>query len=464
MKKICLLCLLAISMSFASLKVEGFSCYQDGEFQLVNQNGKKIQGFKLVVYRNVDDASRGVKVAEHSSLAGAKISLERLSARLYKVELDFSNATIPAGGTFPSADKYLSVKMADLNGKVFPPRALIKCAYERHESPDVVVISSGKILWGEHTSVPREKRIGLLKKDSDTECFDSFAFPSEVSIYLDTENSNNENGITGDQNPPGISVDKEGVRFTYCVEYASSLPRISYDYVVLQLDKECPSGSYSFARRHDTEDSRSRGKNSTSGDVWPSVVGNNADLQYCFVPKDGGSKEKFPFSEEGYGIFANPAEKITNVDHSRIKVDDENTKNWNSWKYYGKASDYKDRIHKIIEDGSDTFYHTVKWNGKSLKKEANMVVVEQAAPAVQSLSPEVKGFDHSAVTVELKSAGSVNVSIVNLKGAVVANIARENLQPGFHSLEWHSGIVPNGRYIVTVKQNGLVSAKNVILR
>ena len=436
MKKICLLCLLAISMSFASLKVEGFSCYQDGEFQLVNQNGKKIQGFKLVVYRNVDDASRGVKVAEHSSLAGAKISLERLSARLYKVELDFSNATIPAGGTFPSADKYLSVKMADLNGKVFPPRALIKCAYERHESPDVVVISSGKILWGEH----------------------------EVSIYLDTENSNNENGITGDQNPPGISVDKEGVRFTYCVEYASSLPRISYDYVVLQLDKECPSGSYSFARRHDTEDSRSRGKNSTSGDVWPSVVGNNADLQYCFVPKDGGSKEKFPFSEEGYGIFANPAEKITNVDHSRIKVDDENTKNWNSWKYYGKASDYKDRIHKIIEDGSDTFYHTVKWNGKSLKKEANMVVVEQAAPAVQSLSPEVKGFDHSAVTVELKSAGSVNVSIVNLKGAVVANIARENLQPGFHSLEWHSGIVPNGRYIVTVKQNGLVSAKNVILK
>ena len=417
----------------------------------VYQNGKKIQGFKLVVYRNVDDASRGVKVAEHSSLAGAKISLERLSARLYKVELDFSNATIPAGGTFPSADKYLSVKMADLNGKVFPPRALIKCAYERHESPDVVVISSGKILWGEHTSVPREKRIGLLKKDSDTECFDSFAFPSEVSIYLDTENSNNENGITGDQNPPGISVDKEGVR-------------ISYDYVVLQLDKECPSGSYSFARRHDTEDSRSRGKNSTSGDVWPSVVGNNADLQYCFVPKDGGSKEKFPFSEEGYGIFANPAEKITNVDHSRIKVDDENTKNWNSWKYYGKASDYKDRIHKIIEDGSDTFYHTVKWNGKSLKKEANMVVVEQAAPAVQSLSPEVKGFDHSAVTVELKSAGSVNVSIVNLKGAVVANIARENLQPGFHSLEWHSGIVPNGRYIVTVKQNGLVSAKNVILK
>ncbi|WP_173384108.1 FlgD immunoglobulin-like domain containing protein [Fibrobacter succinogenes] len=93
-----------------------------------------------------------------------------------------------------------------------------------------------------------------------------------------------------------------------------------------------------------------------------------------------------------------------------------------------------------------------------------MVVVEQAAPAAQPLSPEIKGFDHSAVTVELKSAGNVHVSIVNLKGAVVANISRENLQPGFHSLEWHSGIVPNGRYIVTVKQNGMVAAKNVILK
>ena len=454
MKKICLLCLLAISMSFASLKVEGTTCLEENAFQVVNKNGKKIQGFKLVVYRYVYDTSRGVKVAGNSSLAGAKTSLERLSARLYKVELDFSNATIPAGGTFPSADKYLSVNMADLNDKVFPPSALARCSYTRREMPEVVVISSGKILWGEHTPVPSEKRIGLLKKNSDTEC-------SNVSIYLDAEDSKNKNGVTGDQNPPGISVDRAGVRFTYCVEYASSLPRISYDYVVLQLDKECPSGSYSFVRHHDTEDSGN--KNSMSGDVWPNVVDGNADLQYCFVPKDGGSKEEFPFSKE-YGIFANPAEKITNIDHSMIGVDDENSNNKNSWNYYGKANDYKDRIHKIIEGGRNTFYHTVKLNGKSLKKEANMVVVEQAAPAAQPLSPEIKGFDHSAVTVELKSAGSVNVSIVNLKGAVVAKIARENLQPGLHSLEWHSGIVPNGRYIVTVKQNGLVSAKNVILK
>lgn len=454
MKKIFLLCLLAISMGFASLKVEGYFCLEENSFQVVNQNGKKIQGFKLVLYRDVRDASRGVKIASNSSLAGAKTSIERLSARVYKIELDFSNTTIPAGGTFPSADKYLSVNLADLNDKVFPPRALARCAYERQEAPFIVVISSGKILWGEHTPVPSEKRIGLLKKNSDTEC-------SNVSIYLDTEDSKNDNGIEGNKNPPGITVDRAGVKFTYCVEYVRSLPQISYDYAVLQLDKECPSGSYSFMRHHDTEDSRN--KNSKTGDIWPSSVSGNADLQYCFVPKKDGSTEKFPFSQE-YGVFANPSVTITNVDHSRIKVDDEDSKNANSWKYYGKANDYQARIRKIIEDGSNTFYHTVKWNGKTLKKEANMVIVDQAAPAAQPLSPEVKGFDHSAVTVELKSAGSVNVSIVNLKGAVVANITRENLQPGFHSLEWHSGIVPNGRYVVTVKQNGLVSAKNVILK
>ena len=454
MKKIFLLCLLAISMGFASLKVEGYFCLEENSFQVVNQNGKKIQGFKLVLYRDVRDASRGVKIASNSSLAGAKTSIERLSARVYKIELDFSNTTIPAGGTFPSADKYLSVNLADLNDKVFPPRALARCAYERQEAPFIVVISSGKILWGEHTPVPSEKRIGLLKKNSDTEC-------SNVSIYLDTEDSKNDNGIEGNKNPPGITVDRAGVKFTYCVEYVRSLPQISYDYAVLQLDKECPSGSYSFMRHHDTEDSRN--KNSKTGDIWPSSVSGNADLQYCFVPKKDGSTEKFPFSQE-YGVFANPSVTITNVDHSRIKVDDEDSKNANSWKYYGKANDYQARIRKIIEDGSNTFYHTVKWNGKTLKKEANMVIVDQAAPAVKSFSPEIRGFDHSAVTVELKSAGNVNISIVNLKGAVVANITRENLQPGFHSLEWHSGIVPNGRYVVTVKQNGLVSAKNVILK
>ena len=314
----------------------------------------------------------------------------------------------------------------------------------------------------------------------------------EVMIRLDTEDDSNRNKVKDNQTPPGINVNKNRIVFRYCVYNIDEAPRVPYGYAVLRLSQNCPTGSYAFARHHDSEDDDNN--NQSSGSIWPSVVNRNATLQYCFVPADAGSKTKYPFRKE-YGVFAaNP--NITNISHSEIYIDDEDdpvsgggyeceqtplpgvdpidwpedcrstgsSQNSNSWLYYGNAVNYKSKIQKIMSGGENTTMHVIKWNGKSLKKDANMVVVDQAAPAVQSLSPEIKGFDHSAVTVELKSAGSVNVSIVNLKGAVVANIARENLQPGFHSLEWHSGIVPNGRYIVTVKQNGLVSAKNVILK
>ena len=79
-------------------------------------------------------------------------------------------------------------------------------------------------------------------------------------------------------------------------------------------------------------------------------------------------------------------------------------------------------------------------------------------------APMVKGLDRSAVAVELKSAGDVRISIANVKGAIVANIVENNLQAGVHQIKWNSGVIPNGRYIVTVKQNGMVNAKNVILK
>ena len=185
MKKICLLCLLAISMSFASLKVEGYYCLGEQEFQLVNKNGKKIQGFKIILYRNAYDTSKGIKISKGSNLGGAKASLERVSAQMYKIELDFSNATIPAGGTFPSDGGYLWVDLASLDDGYVGPRVLAKCAYVRDEMPNTVVISSGKILWGEYKSVPSEKRIGLLKKGADTKCSDWFKPAGEVSIYLE---------------------------------------------------------------------------------------------------------------------------------------------------------------------------------------------------------------------------------------------------------------------------------------
>jgi hypothetical protein len=47
---------------------------------------------------------------------------------------------------------------------------------------------------------------------------------------------------------------------------------------------------------------------------------------------------------------------------------------------------------------------------------------------------------------------------------VIANIAEKNLQPGVHQVKWNSGMVPGGRYVVKIEQNGMVDAKNVILK
>ena len=129
----------------------------------------------------------------------------------------------------------------------------------------------------------------------------------------------------------------------------------------------------------------------------------------------------------------------------------------------------KNRANVIISGTTNTTYHVVKWNGgSSLNKSAeteiaskpvdNMVVINKPVPAA------LKGINRTTVGVELQSQGDVEVSIVDINGSVVAKVAEKNLQPGVHQLNWNSANVPNGFYVVSVKQNGMVSAKNVILK
>lgn len=42
--------------------------------------------------------------------------------------------------------------------------------------------------------------------------------------------------------------------------------------------------------------------------------------------------------------------------------------------------------------------------------------------------------------------------------------SQESLKPGVHQIKWSSCMVPSGRYIVKVEQNGMVNTKNVILK
>ena len=332
--------------------------------------------------------------------------------------------------------------------------------------------------------------VGVLRVDNSASCQRNF------KIKLDAEDHGSTRIIDGNTKYAGISTNDNNATFDFCVVDGTNIPTARYDYVVLRTSRYCPFGTYPFARHHDTEDSDNGNSPKRSSVVWPSDIDDNATLEYCLVPKKSGGKA-YPFSASQAVFAGNPG--LNNLVYSQIRIADEfngpcykyddiithtpteddpnhvdietvcvDRRNSNSWDYYGASNSIINRIHNIVSGGNETFYGVLRWNGKSLSKSAEVVeapaVGEIAPSAAVSLSPEIKGFDHSAVTVEIKSAGKVVVSIMNIRGDVVATVSQENLLPGIHMVKWNSGVVPNGRYVVAVKQNGKISAKNVILK
>ena len=198
-------------------------------------------------------------------------------------------------------------------------------------------------------------KIAVLKKDLNFTCNEEFSF------RLDLEDDDNGSEIvSGDPNPPGILVGAGGITFTYCVlemaDFDDQIPRVPYDYIVLRMDADCPEGTQAFNRHHDTEDSHNA--NTSTGNLGPNVVTKNATLEYCFVPADENSTLAYPFAKE-YGVFANYSS--TNIVHSKIYMDDEDSDNANSWEWYDTPSDIKERIKIIMNGSSNTIYFVVKW-------------------------------------------------------------------------------------------------------
>lgn len=143
--------------------------------------------------------------------------------------------------------------------------------------------------------------------------------------------------------------------------------------------------------------------------------------------------------------------------------------NENEWYYKNVPTHLQSAFQNIMKGSNYTVYNVIKWTGSSLSRSAAEVAespisADQPLVVAAPLAPAIKGLDRSAVAVELKSEGKVKVSIVNVNGSVIANIAQESLQPGIHQIKWNSGMVPSGRYIVKIEQNGMVNAKNVILK
>jgi hypothetical protein len=212
-------------------------------------------------------------------------------------------------------------------------------------------------------------KIAVLKKDLSFTCNEEFSF------RLDLEDDDNGSKIvSGDPNPPGIVVGDGGIIFTYCVlpmaDFDYQIPRVPYDYIVLRMDNDCPEGTYAFNRHHDTEDSHNA--NTSTGDFGPNVVTKNATLEYCFVPADENSSLEYPFAKE-YGVFANHSS--TNIVHSKIYVDDEDSNNANSWGWYDTPSDIKEKIEVIMNGSSNTIYYVVKWIEIVLNKIMNWMGV-----------------------------------------------------------------------------------------
>lgn len=470
--------ILATSMSFAGLKVVGPYLYdvnyQKASFKITNKGGSKVSGFKVTAYITACGYSKGLTIPD-TLLHGGKItSTTRLSAQLYKVNIDFSKQTIPANGSFPSDGSYLEMTLRNYAGKGFcsarvTSRPDAPKPKGDSDQPNIVVKNlSGKTLWGKAVKDDGNKRVGVLYNGIPKNSSCGTNIDKEDIIILDTENGKaNTHVSSGYSNPPGIKIeDKSLIKFSFCSE--DSTPPAAFDYIVLKKDKYCPPGTYEFGRYHDAEDNNNQ--NSFVGDVWPSVIDRNATLYFCFVPKSNDYKNVYPYVKE-YGVFANPS--WTNVLTSEIFVDDEDDDNENEWIGLDKLSkDIQKRIKKIMKDDDkkkNTIYRVAMWNGLSLSKSAadvaeSPISAENSLVAAMPYAPAIKGLTRSAVAVELKSEGNVKVSIVDVKGSVIANIAQENLQPGIHQVKWNSGMIPSGRYIVKVEQNGMVNAKNVILK
>lgn len=504
--------MLAASLGFANVDIQAGHVYNaagGGRFGISNYGNTDLRGFKFYVYFNgppvgnfSSDFNTDIKRYEavnqwsgnyvvDNSVMPKSINYKRLSAIQYRVELDYSNVVIPANGghfptngslsvTFSSSDPYGMIEWAIYGGySSYMGGSVLHGYVVESLSGEVLFSMDGTIPGHEYVQIDDKRRIGVLTDESTCSDFHDYDPNSVVNeISLDVEDSNNQTAIThvggATGNPIGVKKSGSYLRFKYCGLYFSQLPQTRYGYAVLKLDSQCPAGSLPITRVHDTEDSSNN--DWYSGYIWPNSVvkgSAHARLQYCYVPGKAGSSIKYPFKKK-YGIFASNRAYLgdeSNISVSKVFVDDENNNNQNSWDRSGVPSHLRSASQDVMTGNGDTEYYVAKWVGPenaTFYKSAEVAEVHNSVNnsyvAATPLAPAIKGLNRSAVAVELKSEGDVKVSIVNVNGSVVANIARENLQAGVHQIKWNAGMVPNGRYVVKIEQNGMVSAKNVILK
>lgn len=309
---------------------------------------------------------------------------------------------------------------------------------------------------------------------------------SQSTIKMDVEDSNNQTRFLSGNALRGISGIGEGVVTWKICTTSDYVWHAPFDYVVFRMDSKCPDGTFAFSRHHDTEDKRNQ--NSYSGYIGPNVVDNNITFEFCFVPGAPRTQDLYFPALKNLAVFANYKKydvnnKWPSVKTSRIFIDDEDSNNGNYWSFSKEAEPYKDRIWDIMEGSNNTTYYISFYAGGAIgpvpnppsysnvaKKqiasaEAAAVTPVAAAPVVKSASSAaVKNISREVVGVELQTAGDVEISVVGINGHVFAKFSAQNLQPGFHNINWNSASVPAGHYVVSIKHNGSIAGKNVLLK
>ena len=506
MKKIYLSMMFAASMCFAgniSTVASPYDVYNG--FYIFNDGNTNLNGFKFYYYFNSAPEENmnlfsatvyrkqlsGSYVAE-ASVQPRSVHFERLSATQYRAILDFSNAVIPARGKFPVTGKplnsytSLAIQVNRINDNWARSRTNELRAYVVESLSGEVLVSKkvkyrsdnssnyDVITENGHPAIDNFRRVGVLTNESSCDFKVGNQNRLVHTITLGTENDVAGTKIVqGNSSPLGVTISNNNrkITFKYCAVYSDGLPRTTYDYAVLKLDSECPVGSIPVSRYHDTEDNGN--PNSSSQYIWPNKVNRDASLEYCFVSSKRGSTVRYPLNNKKYGFFSRFSTSTSgSIAYTKINVEDEHNQNADSWDWSAVPLHLQSNFMEVMSGlygSKSTTYNVIKWVGGSLSKSAAEVAdapisVENTLVAAAPLAPTVKGLNRNAVAVDLKSAGDVKVSIVGINGAVIANIAEKSLQAGIHQIKWNAGMVPSGRYIVKVEQNGMVNAKNVILK
>ena len=461
-----LITVLAASLSFAGIEITGTRLYPSTQYTptIIIKNTSQteiLQGIKMYAYFANEDLNAYYYFADMIG-AGAYVQsmsvMNPRSPHVYRVEMDFGEVIIGPNTELPPIN-YFTVQSYDHRGHW-------RAFYNDPQFKDIVIESKdGRVLHSRHPDF--KSRVGVLGRNCPSQFID-------YKITMDTEDNNPETRFIGDIGFRGVEVfgRKKDVHFYFCAVDFHDLKPVPYDHVVLRMDENCPDGTYPFSRIHDTEDKNNI--NEVEGHGWPSVVDKDIRLEFCFVPASPNSKNKFPLDGD-FEFFANVPNDPT-IASTTLHIDDEDSNCKNNWDYYGKLNntELRNRIHRIISGQGimytkDTDYKIIRKMrplGKSAEVATpdapvsgdNMVVVNTPAAAV------LKGFDHSSVSFEIETAGNTKVTITNAKGATVAKIAKDNLEPGIHHVEWHSGIVPNGVYFVRIEHKGKTSANTVFLK